>query len=895
MSETREDRLIRLFLAARGLSVGEREPFIVREAADDASLAAEVLSLLRHDSPTEDHIALHARAAAVDLARSDSEGLAAALGGESPCSGDALPERVGRYSVLRSLGRGGYGRVFLAEQDSPQRLVALKIAHAQASPTDRRRFRAEGEALARLQHPGIAQVYDAGVWRECGDRPYLVMEYIEGLALDDYAAAHALPRRRRLELLAQVCDAVAHAHRRGVIHRDLAPKNIMVGADGAPRVLDFGVARLLTSGGVSDTLSRDGVSLVGTLGYMSPEQLSGDPLQIDTRTDVYALGVIAYELLTGRRYLDVSDLTLTAALEAARNAPPARGSAVDRSLRGDLDAIVLKATERDVERRYPSASALAADIRRWLKDEPIEARPPSAAYRARKFVRRRRTATAAAALLAVGLSGAAVYGVVARRAEREAHAAALNALDAVVSRVLGPLAPKIGSLEEREALLRVIDRDVRSIAARTPDDPAALRLFARHASAMGDIQMERAMLGLGTLARTAAVDAYERLHALAPDDASLGHERSLAIVRLGDTLHLSGDLDAGLERFREALELDTRLAAKHPEDIPILSNLYWSYRRAHAWRLLPDDGANDALPAKCREVAAEMMRLGPTQWRSIEAAADAETLNSIEAAGAGDAERALSHRLRALELARRMASLDPNQKQGQALLLRSLLNVADLHNSLRRPEEAWTFLQEAETVAVGVTGPGADEYHRLVYGGAMHDSRAAIAAESGDIQSAIRWATLAVQSARDLRARYPGDMECHNTAAVRLRRLARLRLSADEQDALPPIAAELRTIAAYFDENFKSRPEGARMAAEWRSLAQRIDRSVDRSLRRGALPVSDRSGRMSDTDLAPWEILDDDGAGADEGVGADGHARPDEGVGPDPDIVPDRDRRPQQR
>ena len=163
MNETREDRLIRVFLAARDLAPGEREPFIHREAAGDAALAAEVLSLLRHDTPTEDHIALHARAAAAEMARQDPEAIASAIGAPAPGAVDALPASVGRYRVLRALGRGGYGRVFLAEQGSPQRLVALKVAHAQASTTDRRRFRAEGEALARLQHPGIAQVYDAGI------------------------------------------------------------------------------------------------------------------------------------------------------------------------------------------------------------------------------------------------------------------------------------------------------------------------------------------------------------------------------------------------------------------------------------------------------------------------------------------------------------------------------------------------------------------------------------------------------------------------------------------------------------------------------------------------------------------------------------------------------------
>ena len=441
----------------------------------------------------------------------------------------------------------------------------------------------------------------------------------------------------------------------------------------------------------------------------------------------------------------------------------------------------------------------------------------------------------------------------------------------------------------------MIDRDVRSIAARTPDDPAALRLLARHSAAMGDVQMDRAMHGLGTLARRAAVDAYERLHALTPGDIALEHERSIAIVKLGDALHLSGDLPAALERFREALALDLALAEKHPENIPILSNLYWSCRRAESWDLMGDPVAREAMRERSLAVASEMMRLAPTQWRSIEAAAASETQQAIIAARAGDLPGALDRRLAALELARRMAASDTQHKQGQALLVRSLLTVAQTLAMMGRAAESESLLVEADSALAGLAGPGADEYHRLIYGGALEEARSGVAASLGDYSSALRWAKLAASTAGELRERYPGDIECHSTTITRLAHLAQLHLREGQRAELRPIAEELRRIATYCDERFKSRTHAEQIAANCREIARRIDAALAEPVAGGALTVSDRSGGMSNADLALWEVLDDHSAGADERVGPDGDAGPDEGVGADPDIVSDGDWRPQQR
>src|SRR5262249_43907834 len=276
---------------------------------------------------------------------------------------------IARYRVVRLLGEGGMGTVYEAEQDNPRRTVALKVIRAGlASEILLKRFVREAEILGRLRHPGIAQVYDAGL-AESG-QPYFVMELIAGMPLDEYAGEHALDARGRLELAARVCDAVQHAHERGVIHRDLKPGNILVEPSGQPRVLDFGVARALDDDRLSSTDHTRTGQLVGTLNYMSPEQATGNRAGLDGRSDVYALGVAFFELLAGRPPYALEHLPLPEAVRVIREQEPVRLGSLDARLRGDVEIIAAKALEKDRQRRYPSAADLAADIRRHLNNEP---------------------------------------------------------------------------------------------------------------------------------------------------------------------------------------------------------------------------------------------------------------------------------------------------------------------------------------------------------------------------------------------------------------------------------------------------------------------------------------------------------------------------------------------
>jgi tetratricopeptide (TPR) repeat protein len=322
------------------------------------------------------------------------------------------------------------GAVYLAEQENPRRTVALKVIRpGSVSRELLRRFEHEAQVLGRLQHPGIAQIHEAGTADlGGGPQPFFAMELIRGAPLLQFAKEQRLGTRQRLELMARICDAVEHAHQNAVIHRDLKPGNILVDPTvpgGQPKILDFGVARATDVDLQTATLRTDVGQLVGTVPYMSPEQATGDPDLLDTRSDVYALGVICYELLAGRLPYDLRRKVIAEAVLVIRHEDPARLSSINPVFRGDVETIVGKALEKDRSHRYQSAAALASDLRCYLADLPISARPPSVRYQLQKLARRHKTLVAGVlATFVVVLAGGAVSGwqaIRATRAERDAR------------------------------------------------------------------------------------------------------------------------------------------------------------------------------------------------------------------------------------------------------------------------------------------------------------------------------------------------------------------------------------------------------------------------------------------------------------------------------------------
>ncbi|TWT46227.1 Serine/threonine-protein kinase PknB [Phycisphaerae bacterium RAS1] len=307
------------------------------------------------------------------------------------------------YTVERTLGEGGMGVVYEALQLRTQRRVALKLVRGRnVDARHRRLFDREVQALARLQHPCIASLFEAGT--TAVGEPYFVMERIAGRPLAAFATDQAAPRKK-LELMRRVCDAIHYAHQRGVIHRDLKPSNILIDESGTPKVLDFGLARLHDEDGSSATLLTDAGKIQGTLAYMSPEQTRGRPELIDVRSDVYSLGVLFYELMTGELPYPVSRERIADSIRVICEQAPRRPGAVSAALRGDLETILLKALEKEPDRRYSSAAALGDDIERYLARQPILARRPSAAYQIRKLVERHRLPSALAATLVLAVVG----------------------------------------------------------------------------------------------------------------------------------------------------------------------------------------------------------------------------------------------------------------------------------------------------------------------------------------------------------------------------------------------------------------------------------------------------------------------------------------------------------
>ena len=591
MEPERWQQIERLCYAALNEEKSSRAAFLERACGSDEALRQAVELLLAQHEKDDDFLEVPAmEVAARGLVRDhqdDTSGIALPLTETAPDHPSTEKGSVGPYRFLQKLGEGGMGEVWLAEQSNPRRRVALKLIKAGMDTREVvARFESERQALALMDHPAIAKVFDAGSTPE--GRPYFVMEYVAGIPITDYCDKHKLTTRERMELFIHVCEGVQHAHQKAIIHRDLKPSNILVSElDGKPmpRIIDFGLAKA-TSQRLTDASAYTRVgTLMGTLEYMSPEQADSAGEDIDTRTDVYSLGVVLYQLLVGALPLDLKKLAYDEILNRLRDkevpkpssriqtqggdsAITAKNRGTDppsltRQLRGDPDAVVLKALEKDRGRRYGSPSELAADLGRYLRNEPVTAHAPSAAYRARKYIRRHRLGVAfaaAAALLLVGF--AMTEAIQLRRITRERDRAdRLAQFMTSMFKVSDPGESRGNTVTARD----ILDKSSKEIDNGLSNDP---ELQAKMMSTMGETYSS---LGLYPQARSLYERAIEiQRRVLGPRNP----ETLRSMSSLGVVLRGQGFSSEAEKLDRETLDIQRRvLGSKNPDTLFSMANL----------------------------------------------------------------------------------------------------------------------------------------------------------------------------------------------------------------------------------------------------------------------------------------------------------------------------------
>ena len=608
MTDARWLRIKELFEAALEVRRVALPAWLDDRCAHDADLRRELETL----------IAAHDRAGAfIEAPAIATAGAADAVASATapPVLPTMIGRRLGSYRITGELGRGGMGVVYLAERDDQafHKQVAIKVLGGGGGhPALAERFDAERRILASLEHPNIACLLDAGT--DHGGTPFVVMEYVEGVAIDAYARGHRLSIRQRLELFCTVCDAVQYSHQRLVVHRDIKPGNILVTPEGVPKLLDFGIAKLL------DPLMADGQRTrtefrALTPESASPEQVRGEPVTVSS--DVYSLGVLLYRLLTDRspyRRTPTTEAEIVRAVceenpskpsdvvaagrtdggvdrEPAGSAPsPAGSTASRRELAGDLDLITIKALRKEAERRYTSVERLADDVRQYLRGDPVEAAPDSWRYRAGKFMRRHRVGLAASAALLVTMiagAGATLWEARVARIERaraERRFSDVRSLaKSVIFELHDAIAPLPGSTAARELLIRRALSYLDSLAAEAGSDVSLQRELAEAYARIGEVQggVGRANLGRAT----ASLDSYrkslalrERIATLMPSDPGALDEVARAHRPVGALLDRMGEGKASLEHFQKAVAIHEQLLASRPGDAQLQVALAASYQ-----------------------------------------------------------------------------------------------------------------------------------------------------------------------------------------------------------------------------------------------------------------------------------------------------------------------------
>ncbi len=667
--------------AALEYEAGAREAFLDEACSGDEQLRAEADSLL---------------AAYEDSSDLSSPGWDAAL-----TAGVETPRIIGPYRLERELGVGGMGQVWLAEQTEPvHRYVAIKLVRdGLYDPDITQRFIAERQSLALMNHPAIAKIFDAGTTP--AGQPYLVMEYVDGVPITDYCDQHSLSIAKRLSLFKLVCEGVQHAHQRAIIHRDLKPSNILVTeVDGqpVPRIIDFGVAKALARGRDAKTQFTQAGSIIGTLGYMSPEQADGDPEDIDTRSDVYSLGVLLYELLVGTLPLDYKKLSYFEVLRQLREqdapkpstrlrapgvasvAAERRGTAIallSRQLRGDADAIALKAIEKDRNRRYATPAELAADIDHYLNYEPVSAHAANFAYVARKYIRRHRVGVGVAAAGVLLLIGFAVMQTIQLRNTRRQRDRADRITGFMIDmfRVSDPSEARGASVTARE----ILDKSSRQIESGLGFDKEVQTQLMQ--------VMAQTYVGLGLYGRAHELQTRtlenRRAHLGPEDQGVLESQTKMAEIldREGHDVEAEAMMRKNVDQQRQVLGSENALTLLSEDDLA-------SLLERHAHHIEAEKIERQIIPIETR-------KFGPNSTRAF------ASMNTLGGALQGQSQFEGAEKLLRDTLDKERLALGPDHP----FILVTMHNLANALEEQGRGEEAEVVYRDTLKVERRVLGP----------------------------------------------------------------------------------------------------------------------------------------------------------------------------------------------
>lgn len=727
---------------------------------------------------------------------------------------------IAGYDDLREISRGGQGVVYAATQRSTRRKVAIKVLldGAFSSNAARRRFEREIDLVAGLKHPNIVQVYDSGSTAPPDERLYFVMEFIDGLPLTDHARNR--PMRDKLVLFADICEAVNYAHQRGVIHRDLKPSNIRVDSSGRPHVLDFGLAKAAGSS------ARDGMTMsvsgqfLGSLPWASPEQAEGAMERIDTRSDVYALGVVLFQLLTEKFPYDV-EASFREVLDNILNTEPSRPSIVDHASNDEIDTIVLKCLAKDPSRRYQTAGDLSRDIKHYLAGEPIDAKRDSMWYTMRKRLQRYRLLAAAALLLLLALVGGFAATLwqahkadqQRQRADEERYNAerrfndVRNLAHAFIFEFNDQIRDLAGSRPARESLVRTALQYLQNLSSQASEDEGLQAELAAAWQQVGDIQGDPYQSNLGDTAGAfvsyqRAYDICRKLADADPANPTRQHDLASALNRLGDIKQHMGEQTAALEYYTRAVAAIDLVLPANPEDETLLRELAASAMKTGdvlSW--LKDPAKATEQYQRSMDIIQTLHNRNPAAVRDVLNLSVAHNKLGYMAADSGDPQKALEHLQLGLQLLLDQSAKDPSN----AVLRR---NASVSHNqvgatliTLNRFSEALEHLNAALTIAQEMADADANDALAASDLAYTHNKVADLFNRRGDVPKALDHYRAALDIRERLSQRDPNNAYFLRDLAVSRSMVATAHqsLGYDQAQPLDERRSNLKQAHAWFE------------------------------------------------------------------------------------------------